>query len=735
MISASNVLEGIIFVIVKLSCYRFGIHLIPIVMMVITSSFAQWQPTGGPTYRHDVAISNLCVSGENIFIPMDWNGFRRSTDFGRSWMDSDTGIPEGCVWCVAAKADTLYAGCPDGVYYSADSGATWQRAGKNNALTYPSFQVRSLFICGNTMFTMRTTDFTGMCRSVDNGETWTSCPGYGTQTPYVMAAHGKTLFAGNNQGVFRSADDGALWSLRPEIDDEVWALAVTGNNLLAAGLRTGLYRSTDDGVHWRSVDSLLLGIKSFAVIGDTILAATYNSVLISTDSGTTWTPLDFKLPKSRIQSLYVRGRVILAEVADTIYMSKNRGADWTEVNCNVPFTVARYIVTNGSTVVVGLKSMAYYGLHRSTDNGTTWTMISNGPQESNLMTLFMHANGVFAVYTDSMRRSFDGGGTWTTFMGRWSLQSPLVNGNIGLYTSTGTAMYAAVIKDIVGDFRYIYQSTDSGATWVPTSGSGLPDARIQSLAANGNVLYAGTGAGLFRSSDNGSNWIAVNTGVPNRSIGQLATRGTTIAFVDAEKSNGICFSTDNGRNWTEVTGLSGSIRSIALSNAFMFVMTIDGVFQVAYNGADWVFVNTNLILSKRGYCRYTSIAVNDSYLFASIADDRKGYGVWRRPLSDFPLATTTPGGRTPVQQGLRISTSGNAGLKTIAISFYIPRGGKVAFSLCTISGRVIRSIHGRSFEAGSHMFMVDGRSLPAGLYLVTMETPENRTTGVFTCIR
>jgi hypothetical protein len=53
----------------------------------------------------------------------------------------------------------------------------------------------------------------------------------------------------------------------------------------------------------------------------------------------------------------------------------------------------------------------------------------------------------------------------------------------------------------------------SNAQWIPTNGP--YGGYIQALAANGNVVFAGTQNGVFISTNSGTNWTSANAGLPS----------------------------------------------------------------------------------------------------------------------------------------------------------------------------------------------------------------------------
>jgi hypothetical protein len=60
----------------------------------------------------------------------------------------------------------------------------------------------------------------------------------------------------------------------------------------------------------------------------------------------------------------------------------------------------------------------------------------------------------------------------------------------------------------------VYKSTNDGANWAACAAQ--PDSlSIRSLLISGTTLYAGTTAGVFKSTDGCASWTAMNAGLPN----------------------------------------------------------------------------------------------------------------------------------------------------------------------------------------------------------------------------
>ena len=104
---------------------------------------------------------------------------------------------------------------------------------------------------------------------------------------------------------------------------------------------------------------------------------------------------------------------------------------------------------------------------------------------------------------------------------------------------------------------------DETNQWVPMN-NGLLGGYIKSLAidpANTNIIYAVTlSDGIFKSTDSGSSWTAINKGLPYDvgslgGVGSLAIDPTNTNIIYAGTYSGVFKSTDGGASWTK-TGLA-----------------------------------------------------------------------------------------------------------------------------------------------------------------------------------
>jgi hypothetical protein len=122
---------------------------------------------------------------------------------------------------------------------------------------------------------------------------------------------------------------------------------------------------------------------------------------------------------------------------------------------------------------------------------------------------------------------------------------------------------------------------------------------IYALAVDPNTpttLYAGTyGGGVFKSTDGGATWSAVNTGLSNKSVWALAIDPTAPNTLYAGTYGGVFKSTDGGASWS-ANGLTGNgVFALAIdpnTPTTLYAGTNGGVFKSTNSGATWSATGT-----------------------------------------------------------------------------------------------------------------------------------------------
>jgi len=268
---------------------------------------------------------------------------------------------------------------------------------------------------------------------------------------------------------------------------------------------------------------------------------------------------------------------------------------WEKANGLESIKIYSLAVNSNGDIFAGTDSS---GLFRSTDNGNSWVNIG-------FTNTWIHTNGIVinpsqeilvAVdnkdATGGVLRSTNNGNDWDT---------------LGL---TNNAEIAIALNSIGNIFvgtaaQGVYRSTDNGQNFVQIN-QGLDTSNGMnpvSFAINtSGHIYLGTlSGGVFRSTDNGDNWTQINQGITNTQILSLIINSNGNIFAGTS-GGGVFRSADNGASWVQINqGLFGQngqglyVFSLAInSNGDIFAGTGDGVFLSTDNGNNWVETNQGL---------------------------------------------------------------------------------------------------------------------------------------------
>jgi hypothetical protein len=214
-------------------------------------------------------------------------------------------------------------------------------------------------------------------------------------------------------------------------------------------------------------------------------------------------------------------------------------------------TTIGYLINIFSDDSVNIFAFDNTHLRMSTDNGNSWIMQDSALYNTNFWVRHMIFNDKIMV----------GGGPINEFLPGWG----------------------------------ILLSDDYGQTWRYTH-EGLPIkiGGTGPFAKFGNDTYSGSyAAGVFKSTDFGESWFAVNNGL-NAAITSDICFDNEGTIYSANWSNGFQRSTDEGKSWEVINnGLSNlyCLSIIADDNDVLIGGTDNGIYRSTNKGDDWTLVS------------------------------------------------------------------------------------------------------------------------------------------------
>ncbi len=327
---------------------------------------------------------------------------------------------------------------------------------------------------------------------------------------------------------------------------------------------------------------------SLAEQNGVFFAGSYNHAFRSYD-GELWSRLEALPPfGNATYELQTEGDRVYAHLyegfgapvhSQAVYYSTDQGDHWTSIpigndSKRIFFSGQRVFRLNNSNV-----------LYKSDDDGAFWQQVWSAPPDNAILDLEAW-NGELRLYTVyNMLGSTDNGSNWTVVTN-------------GILAMTGpdavpeSQMFAAGPNIILNSGVIKIISSDGGVNAIPIQPE-MIDGRFYDIVEFQGVLYAAHGANYYVSFDGGFNWEA-RDGLP---VITFLTDGATLW---AGGYSGIFRSTD-GENWTfsgkNILELySGYIGEVLPFEGGMAVKSWDGTLYVSTDDAqsfDFVTFNTS----------------------------------------------------------------------------------------------------------------------------------------------
>lgn len=410
----------------------------------------------------------------------------------------------------------------------------------------------------------------------------------------VHPTNNNIIFVGSpNGGIWRSYNKGNTWTSNTDtnfvmqissivIDAKNPSIVYAGTGDRDAGARSprGVMKSTDSGIHW-TVSNSGMGNK---VVGkliqnpnmpDTLVAATSGGMYRSLNGGSTWTLTSGATNFKDVVSQPGNFQVLYATSTGKYYRSSNGGASWT----------ALYIPKSGNRIAIGVTpadpsyvylvqttQRAFAGLMLSKDSGKTFTLKSTTP---NIM-------------------------DWST-TGSGSSGQAWYDLDIAVNPKNEKQVFVGGVN--------IFRSNDEGVTWLInahwTGSGGAPavhaDHHVLEWSADGNTLYDGGDGGVSYTTNSGSTWKNIGSGLAISEVYKIGQH-------TYNEDRVICGYQDNGTaiyrgkgNWaTEIGGDGMECIFDPENNQYVYGSLYYGDIRRSTNGGSSRFQSITGGISEKG---------------------------------------------------------------------------------------------------------------------------------------
>jgi photosystem II stability/assembly factor-like uncharacterized protein len=610
-----------------------------------------------------------------------------------------------------------------GILKSTDGGTTWTLETNGGAFDRLAFSkivvdptnanIVYAAVCDNAVNGVLGN--TGIWKSTDGGATWTNTTtGITNITPdddfsdlVIDPSNDQILYCavgtpggGVANGVYETTNGGTSWAVSGNFPtgtkDSTIKIAISASNpqvLYAAitdpttGGLSAIYTTSNGGTTWATVATAPVNYMGTQGDYDSTIAidpsnsnivyvggatdgtvglnnSFLNSVLETTDGGTTWTDItansdgtDGVHPDQHAMTFDANGKLLVGNDGGVWRLDNPSTTNvvWTDLNGNLAtlqFIGIGLDQQNGSIIYGGTQDN---GTEKETSAGV-WSLVQYGDggfvavDPNNANTVY-HTFYRLVGSTSFIERSTDGGATWTDI-------------SAGIASTDNSEFYPPYEMDPSNPSRlilgtdHVYETTNMGASWTAigtpgVNGFNLNTANSEDVTAvaiapsDPNTIYVASAisgstgnAHLWVTTNDGASWTQIDIpGVTDHIQGLTVdpTNSKVVYAVRDQFGGGKVFeSTNGGTSWTNITANLPDLPAYSLAidtkDSALFLGNDNGVYVSLNQGASWQVFGTGLPHAQSRFLVY-------SPTLQVLADGTHGRSVW-----EISTATMTTGG-------------------------------------------------------------------------------------------
>jgi photosystem II stability/assembly factor-like uncharacterized protein len=409
--------------------------------------------------------------------------------------------------------------------------------------------------------------------------------------------HPETVYAGTDgKGLFKTRDGGRTWRKAGFAGEDIGGLILNPKNSenVYAESKGRIFVTTDGGGTWRALNAgwvsgtwptaLALNPRNPATLYVGTITAVDGKgdvgagVFKSVDGGDSWRPMNAGLTDARVSALALDPRSPGTAYAgiDGRGVFKRVDGRWRAATTGLTSEGVHAVAVDPrdpANVYAGTDG----GVFKSSDGGVSWrrlpvpisypetaSALAIDPQDPETVYAITSADGGWAfrggmatIYDSRVFKSRDGGATWRASGKVQTLQVPAASNEVPAKTVFGSRV---AIDPLDPDTLYagalgVLKSTDGGTTW---RSAGLTRTPVIALAVDPKAtatLFAGTDAGLFKSTDAGASWQPLHGPLDGVRVEALAINPQRRQTVYAGTDRGVFRTGDGGESWRHFSRL------------------------------------------------------------------------------------------------------------------------------------------------------------------------------------
>lgn len=576
-----------------------------------TTSFSQWNQTGGPKGGY---TDDIVKAGNTLFLAAQSGGVYISNNNGNSWDLSISGLPQNPhIYAMYETNDIVYVACSrNGVYQSTNYGNSW--ISTSNQPRYDTFY--SLFVQGDDIYGGQANG--GILYSPDNGATWLDkSEGIADiQFQDIIGFNSKIYVGGSS--LFETSDNGDTWTVV-----DIPGLSINGVNALyvhdgifyAAGVGE-VFVSSDNMISWQQANIYPSGsVTSMNSSDGLVYLTTSNGKYFTTDdNGENWTQYQNAVTESFALGLLFTNDKIIMTTAEGVYESFDNGTTWSLNNTGIKALTIESIGRNSDYLFAGTTGQ---GIFRSEDEGQNWSLINNGIDALNAGTVsdIVTVNETLFIATGGgIYVSDDHGDSWVNkFAPGTNKSTETLDFDDGVFATTvnGTGVFI---------------STDMGDTWVLAETDGFNvETSYSSIILHGNTVVVANHSGeLMISTDLGDSWS--NISIPGNfyfTYKLLLQDGKLYAAT----ARGLWISDDLGQNWERLPTYNyDSVQDVLVDGDLVIAATSSGI-QISEAGRKFWYPATE----GMGAQWATKLLLKGDNLYVGTYSS----SIWVRPIAEM----------------------------------------------------------------------------------------------------